>query len=45
MSRPRYCPDPFLDRISMVIPDASINEFYPANYPSKLGKPFALTTA
>jgi len=45
MSRPRYCPDPALDRISMVIPDASINELFPANYPSKLGKPFSLTTA
>lgn len=45
MSRPRYSPDPELDRISQVIPDASINEFFPSNYPGKRGKPFALTTS
>jgi hypothetical protein len=45
MSRPRYAPDPDLERISRVVPDAAINEFFPANYPGKRGKPFALTTA
>jgi hypothetical protein len=45
MSRPRYSPDPELERLSRVIPDASINEFFPSNYPGKRGKPFALTTA
>jgi len=45
MSRPRYLPDPELERISQVIPDTSINEFLPSNYPGKRGKPFALTTS
>lgn len=45
MSRPRYSPDPVLERVSQVLPDAAIKEFFPANYPGKKGKPFALTTA
>ena len=45
MSRPRYTPDPALERISRVIPDAVINQFFPTNYPGKRGNPFALTTS
>jgi len=45
MSRPRYEPDPYLQSISLVIPDDAINEFFPANYQGKRGKPYALTTA
>jgi hypothetical protein len=45
MSRPRYSPDPALVRISRVMPDAAINEFFPTNYPGKKGNPFALTTS
>ena len=45
MSRPRYLPDPALERISRVMPDGAINEFFPANYPGKKGNPFALTTS
>ncbi len=45
MSRPRYSPDPALERISRVIPDAAINEFFPSNHTGKLGKPFVLTTS
>lgn len=44
MPRPRYAPDPALERISRVMPDAAINEFFPTNYPGKKGNPFALTT-
>jgi len=40
MSRPRYSPDPALERISRVMPDGAINEFFPANYPGKKGNPF-----
>jgi hypothetical protein len=45
MSRPRYSPDPALGRISRVMPDAAINEFFPTNHPGKKGNPFALTTS
>ena len=45
MSRPRYSPDPVLGRISQVLPDVAINEYFPANYIGKKGKPFPLTTS
>jgi len=45
MSRPRYSPDPVLKRVSLALPDSAINEFFPANYAGKKGKPFALTTS
>lgn len=45
MSKNRYPKDPVMERISKVVPDASINEFFPANFPGKHGKPFALSTA
>jgi hypothetical protein len=45
MSRPRYSPDPVLGRISQVLPDAAINEYFPANYLGKKGKSFTLTTS
>ena len=45
MSRPRYPPDPVLERVSQVLPDAAINQYFPANYLGKKGKPFTLTTS
>ena len=45
MSRPRYLPDPELERLSKVIPDAALDEFFPSNYPGKRGRPFALFTS
>jgi hypothetical protein len=45
MSRPRYLPDPVLEHVSQVLPDSAINEFFPANYAGKKGKPFTLTTS
>ena len=45
MSRPRYPPDPVLERISQVLPDVAINQYFPANYVGKRGGPFSLTTS
>ena len=45
MSRSRYFPDPELERLSGVIPDAALDEFFPSNYPGKRGRPFVLSTS